>query len=185
MSTHGVFTDINERKKAEAKTKEIAHDLALLIDTANAPIFGIDRRGMINEWNQAAARMTGYAKDEVLNCNLVDEFVAEDFKEAVKQVLDRALGGEETGNYEFRLDTKSGERVDVLLNSTTRRDAAGNIVGVIGIGQDIPQRKLAEAQVIQAAKLATLGEMATSVAPEPNQPLNVLRSAPANGWRKL
>ena len=39
--------------------------------------------------------------------------------------------------------------------------------------------------MIQAAKLATLGEMATSVAHELNQPLNVIRMAAGNVLRKL
>jgi len=39
--------------------------------------------------------------------------------------------------------------------------------------------------VIQASKLATLREMATSVAHELNQPLNVIRMAVGNNRRKL
>ena len=35
-------------------------DLTRLIDTANAPIFGIDKDFRINEWNQMAAKITGY-----------------------------------------------------------------------------------------------------------------------------
>jgi C4-dicarboxylate-specific signal transduction histidine kinase len=47
------------------------------------------------------------------------------------------------------------------------------------------ERKEASAQIIQASKLATLGEMATSVAHELNQPLNVIRMAAGNGRRKI
>jgi signal transduction histidine kinase len=45
--------------------------------------------------------------------------------------------------------------------------------------------KEATAQIIQSSKLATLGEMATSVAHELNQPLNVIRLASGNVRRKL
>jgi C4-dicarboxylate-specific signal transduction histidine kinase len=41
------------------------------------------------------------------------------------------------------------------------------------------------AQIIQASKLATLGEMATSVAHELNQPLNIIRMAASNGRRMI
>jgi C4-dicarboxylate-specific signal transduction histidine kinase len=69
-------------------------------------------------------------------------------------------------------------------------------VGVVGVGQDITElnkvrieqeneRKEAASQIIQASKLATLGEMATSVAHELNQPLNVIRMAAGNIRRKL
>ena len=41
---------------------------------------------------------------------------------------------------EFPLLTKAGIRLDVLLNATTRRNEQGNIIGVVGIGQDITGR---------------------------------------------
>jgi hypothetical protein len=41
----------------------------------------------------------------------------------VKKVLDDALRGKETANYEFPLFTKSGERVMVLLNSRRKFDS--------------------------------------------------------------
>lgn len=46
-------------------------------------------------------------------------------------------------------------------------------------------RKLAQAQVFQSSKLATLGEMTTSVAHELNQPLNIIRMAAGNIRRKI
>ena len=48
------------------------------------------------------------------------------------------------------------------------------------MGQDITELKKSQAQVIHSSKLATLGEMATSVAHELNQPLNVIRLAAGN-----
>jgi len=47
------------------------------------------------------------------------------------------LAGDETANFEFPLMTKGGVRLEVLLNATTRRDEQGNVIGVVGIGQDI------------------------------------------------
>ena len=72
--------------------------------------------------------------------SLVQEFITDDFKTAVQSVLDQALQGAETENFEFPLITKNGVRIEVLLNATTRRDEQGNIIGVVGIGQDITGR---------------------------------------------
>lgn len=69
--------------------------------------------------------------------SLVQEFITDDYKTAVQAVLDRALQGSETENFEFPLITKAGARIEVLLNATTRRDEQGNIIGVVGIGQDV------------------------------------------------
>ncbi|MBS7538416.1 sensor histidine kinase [Ancylobacter lacus] len=50
---------------------------------------------------------------------------------------------------------------------------------------DVSRVRRAELQVMQAAKLATLGEMATAIAHELNQPLAVIRMAVANANRLL
>jgi PAS domain S-box-containing protein len=122
-----------------AEMEHVAHDLTLLIDTANVPIFGVDSRGLVNEWNQTSEKITGFTKDEVLGKDLVQTYITNEYRESVKKVLDDALLGQETANYEFPLFTKDGQRVLVLLNSSTRRDAKGEITGVLGVGQDITE----------------------------------------------
>ncbi|MCX2978696.1 PAS domain S-box protein [Candidatus Marimicrobium litorale] len=147
----GVGQDITEAKLAQAESVRVADELTQFVDTANAPIFGIDSKGLVNEWNQTAAKITGYNKAEVLGKDLVAEFITDEYKAPVKQVLDNALRGQETANYEFPLYTTGGQRVDVLLNATTRRDVDGNIIGVIGVGQDITEAKLAQAESVRVA----------------------------------
>jgi PAS domain S-box-containing protein len=85
-------------------------------------------------------QLVGYSREEVMGSNLVREFITDDFKTAVQTVLDQALHGIETANFQFPLITKNGERIEVLLNATTRRDEQGNVIGVVGIGQDITAR---------------------------------------------
>jgi PAS domain S-box-containing protein len=125
------FQNMEKEKRAD--------ELALLIDTANAPIFGIDSKGLVNEWNHTSEKITGFTKDEVLGKDLVQTYITEDYRESVKQVLDDALKGKETANYEFPLFAKDGERVIVLLNSSTLRSVSGKINGVLGVGQDITE----------------------------------------------
>tara|TARA_B100000029_G_scaffold457606_1_gene486437 strand:- start:1579 stop:3144 length:1566 start_codon:yes stop_codon:yes gene_type:complete len=119
--------------------EELSKELTQLIDTANAPIFGVDTDGNVNEWNQKVEQITGFTKDEVMGHNLVQTRITEEFKQSVQEVLNEALKGNETSNYEVPLFTKSGERVMVLLNATTRRNPQGKIVGVVGVGQDITE----------------------------------------------
>ena len=141
IAVQGVMRDITERKQAEKEIRRIAAELTQLIDTANAPIFAIDKEGLVNEWNRKVAEITGFNKDEVLGKNLVEDYVTEGHKDAVKDVLDKALKGEEIANYGLPLYTKDKKRIMVLLNATTRRDSSGNIIGVVGIGQDITEQK--------------------------------------------
>ena len=76
----------------------------------------------------------------VMGHSLVKEFITEDYQASVQAVLDKALDGVETANFEFPLITKAGARIEVLLNATTRRNEHGKVIGVVGIGQDITAR---------------------------------------------
>jgi PAS domain S-box-containing protein len=66
----GVGQDITERKQVEVEKTRVAQELQTFIDTANAPIFGIDANGLVNEWNNKAAAITGFSREEVLGKNL-------------------------------------------------------------------------------------------------------------------
>jgi hypothetical protein len=53
--------------------------------------------------------------------NLVEVYITEEYRASVKEVLDNALKGKETANFEFPLFTKDQKRrVDVLLNAPRR-----------------------------------------------------------------
>ena len=74
----GVGQDITERKDAEEEVIRLASDLQRLIDSANAPILGVDQAGRVSEWNSNLSTITGYSKQEVLGlrleeCRFVDE----------------------------------------------------------------------------------------------------------------
>ncbi|HIG42856.1 MAG TPA: PAS domain S-box protein [Gammaproteobacteria bacterium] len=149
---------VKEKNYMVQARKLISDEEILLIDNANAPIFGIDAKGMVNQWNQTAVKISGYSKEDVTGHDLVEEFIIEDYKKAVGDVLDNALEGTETANYEFPLHTKDGGRLEILFNATTRRDVEGNITGVIGVGQDITERKLAEEELRRAQALYNQAE---------------------------
>ena len=82
----------------------------------------------------------------------MQDFITPEFQKSVKEVLDNALQGRETANFEFPLYTKDRRRVEVLLNATTRRDVDGAVIGVIGVGQDISERKQVEMEKTRVAQ---------------------------------
>ena len=92
-----VLSDLEEllatRDRRQHEIERTARELTQLIDTANAPIFGVDTDGLINEWNQQVAQISGYDKEEVLGQNLVEDYITQDYKQSVQQVLDQALLG--------------------------------------------------------------------------------------------
>jgi PAS domain S-box-containing protein len=129
---------MTERNIAEREKKRGGMELQSFIDTANVPIFGIDSAAtLVNEWNNKAVEITSFTRQEVVGRDLVQGFITEEYRGSVRKVLDDAVRGKETANFEFALYTKNKRRVDVLLNATTRRDLSGDVVGMLGVGQDI------------------------------------------------
>jgi PAS domain S-box-containing protein len=132
----GVGQDITALNKQRAEVERIADDLSRLIDTANAPIFGSDTDGNINEWNRWVATCTGLPKDKVMGLPLCDYIEGRSF-ELFEKVLDDAKGGIESSKFDMQFLTSSGGQVMLLLNATPRRGQDEDIVGVICVGQDI------------------------------------------------
>jgi len=174
-----------ELKQARLDNERTATDLIQLIEATNALIFSIDTDGCINDWNQAISDIMGYSKDDVIGHHLINEYITDAYKAPFKSILDQALVGKGTTNYELPIYTQAGDMVSVLLNCDSRYDEFGNIIGVINVGQNITERKQTEALLMQSSKMASLGEMATGVAHELNQPLNIIRMASGNLLRRI
>ncbi|PKH15787.1 MULTISPECIES: ATP-binding protein [Pseudomonas] len=64
-------------------------------------------------------------------------------------------------------------------------DEHGNLLEVQAVGRDNTEVRRSQQQLTQSAKMATLGEMATGLAHEINQPLNVMRMAIVNVLKRL
>ncbi len=58
-------------------------------------------------------------------------------------------------------------------------------IGVVLSAKDITDLRRSESQLVQASKMATLGEMATGIAHELNQPLGVIRMASSNSLKRI
>merc|ERR1712238_511722 len=133
----GVAQDVTESAKHDKAVASMARELQQLVDTANAPIFGIDVHGNVNEWNNKVAEITGFSREEAFGCPLVSRFIVPSLQKSVQEVMDNALRGIETSNYELEFETKSKEIRHLLVNATTRRDPENNITGVVGVAQDV------------------------------------------------
>ena len=156
-----------------------------VLEAASAPIARIDPAGIIVYWNNALYRLTGVSHEEALGRNFLQSYIDTDTDSVAANQIQRVLSGRDTMQHEVRIRAKNDELVSVRLDWTPQVGQGGAIVGAVAIGQDITSLKRSQAEIIQASKLATLGEMATSVAHELNQPLNVIRMSAGNAVRKI
>ena len=91
--------DVTETKMHDRAVAQMANELRQLVDTANAPIFGIDSNGNVNEWNDKTAEITGFSKEEAFGKPLVKTYIASKLQASVQEVMDNALQDRGTSNY--------------------------------------------------------------------------------------
>lgn len=134
-----VESDITTQKVYERNVVAIARELADLIENANAVIFGVDRNGYVNEWNKQAIAVTGYSKNDVLGQKLTSLIIGTQRKEEVDITLTHVLNGNVLNRQEFGIINKQRNKLILLLSATPRRNEAGEINGLIAVGQDITE----------------------------------------------
>ena len=133
----GVAKDLNESSKNVVLLSRWL--TSFVVDTANAPIFGVDMNGNVNEWNNKTAEITGFAKDNVLGEHLVETIIVPSIQQSVQEVFDKAFRGVETSNYELELETNWKEVRHLLVNVITRIDKEKIYIGIVGVAQDVTE----------------------------------------------
>jgi len=128
----------NKEKLKRANELAIVKELRQFIETANTPIIGLDAKGLINEWNEGAEKITGYKKEEVLGSSWI-KYTPINSEEGVRKIFNQSLKGKQTGNNEFSTTSKDGKEVILLVNTSTRIDNDGIITGMLAVGLDITE----------------------------------------------
>jgi PAS domain S-box-containing protein len=190
----GIIRDITERKRAEASHSR----LAAIVESSEDAIVGKALDGTIMSWNAGAERMFGYSAGEMLGRH-ISILAPPDRPCEVPTMLERIRLGERVDHFETVRVRKDGRRIDVSVTISPIRDVSGKVLGAAAIKREITEQKRVNEeiramtqQLWQAAKLASVGELAASIAHELNNPLatvtlrieSVLARTPADDPRR-
>jgi len=138
-----------------------------------------DLTGRITYVNPAFCNMVGFTAQELIGLRPPMPYWHPDHIERLQEIHDLILAGQgpRTG-VEVKLRRKNGEEMDALIFEAPLIDASGRHTGWMGSIMDITERKRArelarqQDERLQAtARLITMGEMASTLAHELNQPL--------------
>ncbi len=111
---------------------------------------------------------------DLINDHL-DQVIHPDDRELYDAVFNEFHDKGENYEIDYRILRPDGEVRYIKDIGKVIRDERDTPVEHVGTIQDITELKSAEAQLVQAGKMASLGEMATGVAHELNQPLNIIQ----------
>ncbi len=168
--------DITEEQRLSNEVRRAERHLASVVQSAGDLVVSLDPEERILSWNPAAERISHYAWDEIIHRPL-SSLCSEDSQETVKRAVSRLARGGPPENLEADLITQDGRRVPVAWALSGMQDEGGAVAAIVGVGRDLTLRRQLEAQLIQSAKMASLGVMAGGIAHEIRNPLGICSAA--------
>jgi two-component system, cell cycle sensor histidine kinase and response regulator CckA len=172
-------TDISEREIERHRVSRAAFQLHVLEAIAQ-PVIATDALGVVTYWNDAATQLFGYTAQEAVGRNITDVTVPEASREQADEIMQALTSGQQwTG--EFWVRHRDGTRFPARVTDIPMVDDHGNILGIVGVTDDLrpqyareaEQMRLRglEAQLLQRQKMEALGTVVGGVAHEFNNVL--------------
>ncbi len=174
--TRKLTDEIAERERAEANLRKLSQ----AVEQSPAMTIITDPAGSIEYVNSRFVAVTGYPLEEVLGKNPsvlnAGEVPPDIYKELWKAI---SVGKEWRG--EFHNRKKNGDLYWARTTISPVMSGDGVVTHFLGISEDITALKIAEqekrqqqSELAHAGRVITMGEMATSLAHELNQPLSII-----------
>jgi PAS domain S-box-containing protein len=153
--------DITERRRMGEELKETNAFLRSILESSSSvSIISTDLEGNILYWNVGAENILGYKAKEVVSSRKIDILYDDEgeTKKTIEAVRSMVLNNKKGVSCEVREVAKDGRKPWISLTLTPRLDENGQVIGILGIGEDITERKQAEEEVIHlynAVNMAT------------------------------
>jgi two-component system NtrC family sensor kinase len=163
--------ELAERKRIEEALRESEHKYRALFESTLDGLFVIDAETMkIVLANEAAAKMYGFdSVEDTVGANPLDFVSPEDRERIVKIVFEDMFQKDPRQVNEFRTMTKDGREIWISALGL-RTEYQGRLAGLISL-RDITKHKQMEDQFIITDRMASIGQLASGIAHEINNPL--------------
>jgi len=171
--------DFNRLVAAAEQELSAASQLAAIVASSGDAILSVAPDGAVTTWNEGAEQMFGYPAGEVVGRHNSLFVPADD--DATAAALQRAAGGEPSGQFEDEWLHRDGHTVEVSVTASPIRDSTGEIAGISVLVRDIGERNRAEAErrslqdrLHQSQRMESLGQLAGGIAHDFNNLLGVI-----------
>ena len=165
---------ITELEKSETEYQRAEGRLKIyqdMVESAHDAIFFKDLESRYIVANSRALEAFGLPREEVIGKS--DYEIMPDQKEAEKNIADDQLVFETRRAIEIteHMTGANGKEYWFDAIKVPQFDDKRNVTGLIGIARDITERKQMQEQLIVTGRLASIGELASGIAHELNNPL--------------
>lgn len=116
--------------------------LRSLVRDAPVAFVALDLQRRVKLWNHAAERIFGWREEEVIGKPL--PHVPAESEQTSRELYQRSVAGDSLRDIELDRMTKAGREVRVSLSTSPLRDIANNIIGMVGVYDDLDDSTVPE-----------------------------------------
>ena len=171
----GTFADITERREMEQRLHRQQEFARKLMDCFPDLVVAVDRAGRCTFVSPRSKELLGLAPEEMVGHLLAERLDPRDRAELLArfEAILSAPGG--AGDViDVLAETRTGEMRLFRTTASPLFNESGQVEGIIASLRDITEAKRIEQQLIQAERLAAMGQMIAGVAHELNNPLTAV-----------
>jgi PAS domain S-box-containing protein len=173
--------EIKKRQQTETALRVSEEKYRGLVETLNDIVYATDLEGKFIYISRSANKLAGYMPEELIGKNFID-YVHPHHRQFVMERFANGIRTRNITSTEAEFIRKDGSTVFLEINGGPLMGADGKMIGRIGSARDVTQRREAEhyrqeleVKALNQSKMAALGEIATGIAHEINQPLSFIK----------
>ena len=158
--------------KVEARTEELKKErdyVRHLIESSPDFQLTLDKEGTILDVNNAFEQLTGKNRKDLIGSPIY-KYIE---KKRINKLVTEIANNGKIRDKEFLLEMPDKKTLIINISGTVFTTEEGE-EGVYITGRDLTEAKAKETQLIHAGRLSSLGEMASGIAHEINQPLSLI-----------
>ncbi|MBI6942364.1 PAS domain-containing protein [Pseudomonas putida] len=180
----GLWLDVSEATEAAERVRQSEERYRVLVEDSPAMICRYRPDLTLLFGNQPLAEQLECTPQQLTEMNL-GQWMSESQRLAFLQRLAALTPDQPLSSAEICLQLPGRQHAWWVWADRGLFDDQGKLLEVQAVGRDNTQVRHSQQQLLQGAKMATLGELATGLVHEINQPLNVMRLAVANTLKRL
>jgi two-component system NtrC family sensor kinase len=166
------WVDITHRKQVEEALRQSEKKYKNLAEATSDMIWEADENGIFTFVSPRIKELLGYeAKELIGKKRTLDLAPRAEARKWLKRFKEISVKKEPFFGFEITHLHKNGTPVLFETSGIPNFDSAGNFRGYVGINKNITERKLIEEQLMLTDRLASIGELASGIAHELNNPL--------------
>jgi PAS domain S-box-containing protein len=180
----GLWLDVTEATLAAEQIKQSEERYRILVEDSPAMICRYRPDLILTFGNRPLATYLECQPEQLPGVDL-GSWMSQEQREAFFQRLSQLSPEFPVSTAEINLQLPGREHAWWVWSDRGVFDEQGRLLEIQAVGRDNTEVRRSQQQLAQSAKMATLGEMATGLAHEINQPLNVMRMAIVNVLKRL